>query len=199
MAMHSRTSGQGAFRAFRPRGQGNESAQARKVWGQDNIKKFDDWLTQLLKYFRTFKVTRYGHDMDHILYMGMYLEGIAAEWYNQEVELPDRCIDYWSFKDLICGLFKRFIHEATAQQAATNYNCTCYSAEKGALAFFNDMKWCAHCMVEPPDDYSFRRKFIGGLPHSIVKTVLEACRITVEHSTMDEILDKVKRMEGAQP
>ena len=136
--------------------------------------------------------------MDCVLYTGLYLEGIAAEWYDQEVELPDRHIDYWSFKDLICGLFKRFIHEAMAQQAVTNYDCTHYSAEKGALAFFNNMKWRAHRMVEPPDDYSFRRKFIGGLPHSIVKTVLEAQGIMAEHSTMDEILDKVKRMEGAQ-
>ena len=166
--------------------------------GQDDIEKFDDWLTQLLKYFRTFKVTGYRHDADHVLYTGLYLEGIAAEWYDQEVESPDRRIDYWFFKDLICGLFKRFIHEATAQQATTNYDRTQYSAEKGALAFFNDMKQRAHHMVEPPDDYSFRRKFIGGLPHSIVKTVLEAQGIMAEHSTMDEILDEVKRMEGAQ-
>jgi len=53
-------------------------------------------------------------------------------------------------------------------------------------------------MVEPPDEYSFRRKFIGGLPLSIVKMVLEARGITAEHSSMDEILNKVKRMEGAQ-
>ena len=145
-----------------------------KYGGQDDIEKFDNWLTQLLKYFRTIKVTGYRRDTDHVLYTGLYLEGIAAEWYDQEVESPDRCIDYWSFEDLICGLFKRFIHEAMAQQAATNYDRTRYSAEKGALAFFNDMKRCAHCMVEPPDDYSCRRKFIGGLPHSIVKTVLEA-------------------------
>ena len=169
-----------------------------KYGGQDDIEKCDNWLTQLLKYFRTFKVTRYGHDADHVLYTGLYLEGIAAKWYDQEVESPDRHIDYWSFKDLICGLFKRFIHEAATQQAVTNYNCTCYSAKKGVLAFFNNMKWHAHHMVEPPDNYLFRRKFIRGLPHAIVKTVLEAREVAAEHSTMDEILNKVKRMEGAQ-
>ncbi|KIM56654.1 hypothetical protein SCLCIDRAFT_29403 [Scleroderma citrinum Foug A] len=169
-----------------------------KYKGQDDIKKFDDWLTQLLKYFRTFKVTRYRCDVDRVLYTGLCLEGITAEWYNQEVESPDRHINYWSFEDLICGLFKRFIHKATAQQAVTNYNHTHYSAEKGVLAFFNNMKRHAHCMVKPSDDYSVRKKFIGGLPHSIVKTVLEARGITAEHSTMDEILDEVKRMEGAQ-
>ena len=61
-----------------------------KYGGQDDIEKFDDWLTQLLKYFRTFKVTGYRRDVDHVLYTGLYLEGIAAEWYDQEVKSPDR-------------------------------------------------------------------------------------------------------------
>jgi len=145
-----------------------------KYGGQDDMEKFDDWLTQLLKYFRTFKITGYGRDRDRVLYTGLYLKGMATEWYNQEVNTPERHTGYWSFEDLICGLFKRFIHEATAQQAAINYDHMHYSPEKGALAFYNDLKRRAHHMVEPPDEYSFRRKFIGGLPLSIVKTVLEA-------------------------
>ena len=40
--------------------------------------------------------------------------------------------------------------------------------------------------------------WVASLPHSIVKTVLEARGIMAEHSTMDKILDEVKRMEGAQ-
>ncbi|KIM59840.1 hypothetical protein SCLCIDRAFT_27075 [Scleroderma citrinum Foug A] len=166
--------GEEPFRPLGPEVKAMIPPKPGKYGRQDDIEKFNDWLTQLLKYFRTFKVTRYGCDMDRVLYTGLYLKDITAKWYDQEVESPDRCINYWSFKDLICGLFKRFIHEATTQQAMTNYDRMCYSAEKGALAFFNDMKQHAHHMVEPPDDYLFRRKFIGGLSHSIIKTVLEA-------------------------
>ena len=53
-------------------------------------------------------------------------------------------------------------------------------------------------MVEPPDSYSFRRKYLGGLPQTIVKMALEACRISTEHSSIEEILDEVKRVESAQ-
>ena len=53
-------------------------------------------------------------------------------------------------------------------------------------------------MVEPPDSYSFRRKYPEGLLQTIVKTALEACGISAEHSSIEEILDEVKHVESAQ-
>ena len=53
-------------------------------------------------------------------------------------------------------------------------------------------------MVKPPDSYSFRRKYLGSLPQTIVKTALEVRRISAEHSSIEEILDEVKRVESAQ-
>ena len=53
-------------------------------------------------------------------------------------------------------------------------------------------------MVEPPDSYSFRRKYLGGLPQTIIKTALEVHRISAEHSSIEEILDKVKCVKSAQ-
>ena len=53
-------------------------------------------------------------------------------------------------------------------------------------------------MVEPPDSYSFRRKYLGGLLQTIVKMVLEAHRISAEQSSIEEILDEVKHVESAQ-
>ena len=53
-------------------------------------------------------------------------------------------------------------------------------------------------MIQPPDDYLFKRKYIHGLPHSLVKSILKACGISAEHSTIEEILEEVQRMETAQ-
>ncbi|KIN98760.1 hypothetical protein M404DRAFT_31081 [Pisolithus tinctorius Marx 270] len=77
-----------------------------KYKGQDDLKEFNNWLGQLLKYFHTFKVTGPDHDTDRVLYTYAYLEGLASQWYDQEVESPNRQIRDWSFEDLICGLFK---------------------------------------------------------------------------------------------
>ena len=67
-----------------------------------------------------------------------------------------------------------------------------------SLACYNNLKHHAHRMVWPPDDYSFRRKFLHGLPHSIIKSIFEAHRISAKHSTIKEILKEVQCMETAQ-
>ena len=90
------------------------------------------------------------------------------------------------------------MHEASAQNAADQYNHTRFSHAKEALAFYNDLKDHACRMVQPLDDYSFRRKFLHGLPHLIIKSIFEARRISVEHSTIEEILEEVRHMETAQ-
>ncbi|KIO03958.1 hypothetical protein M404DRAFT_26583 [Pisolithus tinctorius Marx 270] len=115
-----------------------------KYKGQDDLEEFDNWLGRLLKYFCMFKVTGPDCDADRVLYTYAYLEGLASQWYDQEVESPNRQIRDWSFKDLICGLFKRFIHEASTQNVADQFDHTRYEHEKGALAFYNDLKRCTH-------------------------------------------------------
>ena len=53
-------------------------------------------------------------------------------------------------------------------------------------------------MVEPPDSYSFRRKYLGGPPQTIIKMALKVRGISAEHSSIEEILDGVKCVESAQ-
>jgi len=62
--------------------------------------------------------------------------------------------------------------------------------------FYNDMRHRMARMVQPPDDYSMRRKFINGLPLSLAEGVVKACGISAEHSAMDQILVEVQKMES---
>ena len=168
-----------------------------KYGGQYNLEKFDDWVSQLLKFYCTFKITRPDWDKDWVLYTGLFLDGIATKWYGQEIKSPDCRVYFWSFKDLICGLFKHFIHEVSAWNTTNQYNQMRYDSEKGVLTFYNDLHCRAYQMVQPPDDYSFKRKYICGLPHSLVKSILEVHRISAEHLTIEEILEEVQWMETA--
>ncbi|KAF8131110.1 hypothetical protein EV363DRAFT_1398917 [Boletus edulis] len=146
-----------------------------KYSGQDDLEKFDQRLSHLLKYNRTFKVTGPDRDEDRVLYTGLYLKGLATQWYDQEVQ-------DWTFED----------------NAVDQFDHTRFSHEKGALAYYNDLKCCACRMVQPLDDYSFRRKFLHGLPHSIIRSIHEARGISTKHSTIEEILKEVWHMETAQ-
>ena len=170
--------------------------QPKAYKGQDSINIFDEWVNQILRWFRIYKVTGPNHDVDRVTYTGACLEDLAAQWFDQEVEGPDRVIFDWTFKDLVCALFMHFIHEASTQNMAKKYDKTRYSSEQGALAFYNNIKCCAARMVQPPDEYFIRRKFINGLPMSIAEGVIKSHRISAEHSPMEQILVEVQRMES---
>ena len=112
-----------------------------KYTGEDDINKFNEWLVQLLAYFWIFKITGLRTDATRIQYTGLYLSELAQQWYSQEVLAPTRHVRHWTFKDLIFGLFRRFIHKASAQNAAIQYDRTKYSADKGVLTFYNELTW----------------------------------------------------------
>jgi hypothetical protein len=128
---------------------------------------------------------------------GTTLAGLAATWYADEVEAWNQRTNKWIFEDLMCELYKRFIHKVTVQNAATSYQKTKYSCAKGALAFFNDLQRHANHMVQPPDEYSMKRKFLQGLPEDIVENLLKSRRVSAEHTSMDKLLREVKAMESS--
>ena len=74
---------------------------------------WNPWVTHVFPYYHAFKVTRPNHNKDRMLYTGLYLEGLASQWYDQEVDSPDRQVQDWMFEDIICRLFQWFIHEAS--------------------------------------------------------------------------------------
>ena len=71
---------------------------------------------------------------------GTTLNGLAAIWYADEVEAWNQRTRKWYFENLICSMYKQFIHEVTMQNAANSYAKTKFSHSKGALAFYNKLQ-----------------------------------------------------------
>ena len=70
-----------------------------KYAGKDDINKFDEWLVQLLAYFRIFKIMGLCTNATCVQYTGLYLSELAQQWYSQEVLAPTRRIRHWTFED----------------------------------------------------------------------------------------------------
>ena len=168
-----------------------------KYGGDDDIEVFDTWLAGLLRWFRVYNVSGPQKDSVRVDLTGTSLTGLAATWYADEVEAWNRKIWEWSFENVICGLYKRFIHEVTAQNVANSYKKTKFSRSKGALAYFNDLQRHASRMVQPPDEYSMKRKFLDGLPEDLVENLLKARQVSAEHTSISKLLREVKAMESS--
>ena len=51
--------------------------------------------------------------------------------------------------------------------------------------------------LQPPDEYSMKRKFLGGLPGDLIENLFKARRVTTEHTLIDKLLHVVKAMESS--
>jgi len=169
----------------------------RKYDGKNDIELFDQWLLELLNYMRIYKMCGNAHDSLRVDIAGQFLEKQALDWYTQEVTMPFRIVFAWTFQELICAIYVRFIHEATAQNAADKFEQVKYSHSKGVLAFYNDLQKFAVRMVQPPDEYSVRRRFLSEIDPKIRETMLVSRGISAEHSSMNAILDYAREVEAA--
>ena len=167
-----------------------------KYGGEDDIEIFDTWLAGLLRWLRVQNVCRENKDVLRIDLCGTTLKGLAANWFAEEVESINRPVEYWLFEDVICAMYKRFIHRVTAQHATDKYKKTRFSKAEGTLTFYNNMKHHANRMVQPPDEYSFKRDFLRGLPQELVENLMKSRRVSAEHTPLDILLEEVKAMEN---
>ena len=125
----------------------------------------------------------------------MRLKGNASEWFTRNVECPDRPIRDWSLESVIEGLQKQFLNSLMHRQALNKFN-TIKQGQKTVQELIQELTKYAARMVQYPYDYSFRRRLIAALRPSLQKEVL--CRgITVEFSSMQDILEKVKDIEDS--
>src|ERR1700720_4601840 len=51
--------------------------------------------------------------------------------------------------------------------------------------------WCN------PDEYSMKRKFLGGLPDDLVENLFKSHCVTAEHTPIDKLLREVKAMQNS--
>jgi hypothetical protein len=130
----------------------------------------------------------------HITTIGQVLKDAASCWYTNNVKSP-YLEQEWSFENLICELFKHFIHGSSAQKALDVYNKIQYLNRDQVQNYHLELELKAKQLIVAPDPYSFRMRLIDRLPLSIQETLIKREHITAEHNTIDEIVKVVYNIE----
>ncbi|KAH7916951.1 hypothetical protein BV22DRAFT_1052796 [Leucogyrophana mollusca] len=116
--------------------------------GAVDIATFEGWVQSLLSWFQLARMTGQKADASRLDVMQLCLKGPAKEWFGQEVLSPDRAIQKWTFRGAVLAMHRRFVHEATAQQATDQFHALHYDHKTGATAFFNGLWERASRMVQ---------------------------------------------------
>ncbi|KAE9383766.1 hypothetical protein BT96DRAFT_1008808 [Gymnopus androsaceus JB14] len=126
--------------------------------------------------------------------VGSFLDEDALRWYNDEVTGLHRSQLHWTFEKVILGLFARFVQATTIHVAAESFEATEYDPEKGVQAYKAELQRWGSRMTRPPNSYALRKKFLDGLPTSIISEMIERSA-SPDLATLSKMVKTVERIE----
>ena len=148
---------------------------------------FEHWLNTLLRWLKVSKISGPDLDAERIEYTGMYLEGIALTWFEDNVDGVYRHKAHWKFKDVITGLYDWFIHDNATHDAADHFLKVKYDSVEGVMSYYHKLEQYATRMIRAPDWFTFKTQLLSGLPQTMVSFIFdEGC--SMESSSTETIL-----------
>jgi len=162
--------------------------------GDEDIEQFDGWLHSMLRWMKINHYAGPERKRDHIMLTAMYLDEKAKTWFNDNVEGINHWRQVWIFKDVITGLYDRFIHESSIQDVTQKFYSVKYTTDGGVYGFYHELGRYASRMIHAPDSYMFNTQLMMGLPSSMIRLVVDK-GVTAETSSLNEILHMAKCVE----
>jgi hypothetical protein len=82
-----------------------------------------------------------------IVYIPMYLGGDALLWFNDNIDGFHCQQEYWTFKEVITGLYDRFIFLSATRDASDKFQGIKFNDGEDIMSFYHQMVRYATCMV----------------------------------------------------
>ncbi|KAI0337175.1 hypothetical protein BDW22DRAFT_1349346 [Trametopsis cervina] len=86
---------------------------------------------------------------------------------------------------------------ATAQLASDRFDQVRFQATTGVTGLSNELIKHASRMIQPPDPYSMRRRFMSALPSNVARQLIQVHRLTAENSKYRRLLHEAIKVENA--
>jgi hypothetical protein len=137
------------------------------------------------------------HDTDRVrvLSLAEYLEGDALEWYTAHVLSAKRSIMDWSFRNVITGLYDRYILPTSMQDAREGFRKVRYTTTLGIQGFYDALLEHAQNMAVYPDNYTILEEFMAGLPRAMLTRCFRDHRLSAEANSLDDWVGAAKEIE----
>ncbi|KIJ39312.1 hypothetical protein M422DRAFT_257922 [Sphaerobolus stellatus SS14] len=129
-------------------------------------------------------------------FLGQCLTDEAQEWFYRQVEQFDQEIKHWDLESIIMGLQKWFMLTLLMNKVAVNYD-TIMQGSMTMQQHHQELLKLAKQMIELPDAYSYRRRFMNVLKPDIREQVLKKGFIP-EFSSIDELVDEAVTLDNAK-
>ena len=162
----------------------------KKYDGSPKMTDLEDWLSAIVYRFALQRLGGDRPEIDRVRVMLLLdcLDGTAYKWMLRHVTHVNRNVEHWTFLDVIHGLYDRFVHPSSMQDARENLNKVEYSPKDGIQGMYDNMQEHAGGMAVYPDDYTLLSIFLDKIPSYIMTELLNTRGLTPEVNTLSEFV-----------
>jgi Zinc knuckle len=163
--------------------------------GGSDVEEFEGFIANILRWLKTnYLLGRTSTDLQ-VSYLGTCLTGEAQEWFHINVAHFDRQVRDWTLEMVIQGLQKRFLHTLTYHHASNKFNAV-MQGTKTVQKLMNELTKYVACMIQQPDEYMLRQRFVSALRDTLRNEVLKK-GYNAETSSRDVLCDTACMIEEA--
>ncbi|KAG6859274.1 hypothetical protein C0995_010031 [Termitomyces sp. Mi166 len=138
-----------------------------------------------------------GDDMDQecIFMLHEFIDGEARNWFCRHVLHTNRDKQNWTFKEVLIGLYNRFVNVVTMQEAREAFRTAVYDARMGVQTFYDELVGHAQNMAMYLDEFTIRETFLDGIPAEMHRALIHDDNLSPKINTVTEFLAYAIRYE----
>ena len=121
-----------AFRLRIPEGtklRRTDTSSVGRYKGSPRFQELEHWLTKFAVMLQAMQYGGDDCDLERVLAIPEFLEGEAERWFCRHIVHVNRSQEHWTFEQVIMGLYDRFIHLTTMQEARDMYYTAQYNPQ----------------------------------------------------------------------
>ncbi|KAG6885926.1 hypothetical protein C0995_008920, partial [Termitomyces sp. Mi166 len=127
-------------------------------------------------------------DQECIFVLHEFIDGEAWNWFRRHVLHINRDKQDWTFKEVLIGLYNRFVNVATMQEACEAFRTAVYDTQTGIQTFYEELIGHAQNMAVYLDKFTIRETFLDGIPAEMHCVLIHDNNLSPEVNTVTEFL-----------
>jgi hypothetical protein len=163
--------------------------------GGSDLEEFEGRIANILRWLKMNYLLGPTSTELQVSYLGTCLTGEAQEWFHRNVPRFDRQVRDWTLEMVIQGLQKRFLHTLTYHHTSNLFDVV-MQGTRTVQELMNELTKYAARMIQQPDEYTLRRRFVSALRETLCNEVLNK-GYNAETSSLDALCDTARMIKEA--
>ena len=107
-------------------------------------------------------------EQEKVLSLMEYLSELALKWYLQHVLHVSRTQEYWTFEDVILGLYNQFVQPSNMQDVRDMFCKIAYIVEEGVQGFYEALLDEDQNLAVFLNEFTIQEQFLKGSPYEML-------------------------------